>query len=87
MGIQSVDHHHNAAINGSSSPPSTELWRHSDPSSTPMWQFIQTVNTKHGLQLDGYPSLYKWSIENVALFWDEVWRFVGVVSSQPYNEV
>lgn len=67
--------------------PSKELWRHPDPASTPMWQFLQAVNQKHNLHLNGYPDLYKWSVDNVAQFWDEVWQFVGIVSSQPYSQV
>ncbi|OAQ93236.1 acetoacetate-CoA ligase [Purpureocillium lilacinum] len=60
---------------------SEELWRHPDQASTPMWDFIQRVNKKHGLQLHGYPGLYKWSVDNVSSFWEEVWDFVGVVAS------
>jgi len=37
---------------------SEELWRHPDQASTPMWDFIQRVNKKHGLQLHGYPGLF-----------------------------
>ncbi|KAL6786658.1 hypothetical protein J3E68DRAFT_211189 [Trichoderma sp. SZMC 28012] len=68
-------------------PKAKELWRHAEPASTPMWQFLQTVNQKHNLHLTGYPDLYKWSVDNVAQFWDEVWQFVGIVSSQPYSHV
>ncbi|KAK5994540.1 Malonamoyl-CoA synthetase vrtB [Cladobotryum mycophilum] len=64
-----------------------ELWRHPDPSSTSMWNFLQTVNKKHGLHLKGYPDLYKWSIDDVALFWEEVWHFVGVVASKSFDQV
>lgn len=67
--------------------PAKELWRHPDPASTPMWKFLQTVNQKHNLHLNGYPDLYKWSVDNVAQFWDEVWQFVGIVSSKPYSSV
>ena len=67
--------------------PAEELWRHPDPKSTPMWRFIQHVNEKYGLELDGYPGLYKWSIEHVAQFWEEVWHFVGIKASKPFEEV
>lgn len=67
--------------------PAEELWRHSDPKSTPMWRFIQHVNEKYGLKLDDYPGLYKWSIENVGPFWEEVWQFTGIKASKPYDEV
>lgn len=55
-----------------------ELWRHSNPASTAMWRFIQTVNAKHNLSISDYKGLYRWSIDNVALFWEECWDFVGI---------
>ena len=64
-----------------------ELWRHPDPTSTPMWQFIQRVNEKHALELADYQGLYKWSIENVAQFWEECWDFVGIEASNARGEV
>ncbi|KAL6365017.1 hypothetical protein LRP88_00993 [Fusarium phalaenopsidis] len=68
-------------------PDDNVLWRHPNPESTPMWEFLQHVNKKHGLSLDGYPALYKWSIDEVALFWEEVWHFVGITASKPFDEV
>ncbi|PFH56159.1 hypothetical protein XA68_16969 [Ophiocordyceps unilateralis] len=57
------------------------LWLHQDPASTPMWQFMQQINRRHALNLDGYPPLYRWSINNVSSFWEELWEFVGIVAS------
>ena len=64
-----------------------ELWRHPDPSSTPMWQFLEAVNKKHNLDLHDYPDLYQWSIENVEQFWEQVWGFVGITASVQFDEV
>lgn len=55
-----------------------ELWRHPDPTGTPMWRFLQRVNEKYALKLEDYQGLYKWSVDNVGLFWEECWDFVGV---------
>ncbi|EEU39088.1 uncharacterized protein NECHADRAFT_43638 [Fusarium vanettenii 77-13-4] len=68
-------------------PDDNVLWRHPNPESTPMWEFLQHVNKKHRLSLDGYPALYKWSIDEVALFWEEVWHFVGITASKPFDKV
>ncbi|RDA94490.1 hypothetical protein CP533_2752 [Ophiocordyceps camponoti-saundersi (nom. inval.)] len=57
------------------------LWRHPDPTSTPMWRFMQHVNRRHGLSVDGYSALYRWSIDNVSPFWEDLWEFVGIVAS------
>ncbi|KAK8922287.1 Malonamoyl-CoA synthetase vrtB [Metarhizium anisopliae] len=61
---------------------SDELWRHDAPGGTPMWQFIQQVNKKYALSIDGYPGLYQWSVDSVSSFWKEVWDFVGIVASK-----
>jgi acetoacetyl-CoA synthetase len=66
---------------------SDELWRHAAPAHTPMWQFIQHVNQKYGLKIDGYPALYQWSVDSVSDFWEEVWAFVGIVASKEADKV
>ncbi|KAI0002733.1 acetoacetate-CoA ligase [Xylariaceae sp. FL0662B] len=68
-----------------SKPSAAELWRHQDPFSTQMYRFIQHVNTRYNLNIEDYPSLYKWSIENIPDFWSEVWNFCGIKASQPYS--
>jgi acetoacetyl-CoA synthetase len=65
----------------------SELWRHTDPESTQMWKFLQTVNKERSLQLKDYDDLYDWSIGQTAEFWDAVWRYTGVKASAPYDEV
>lgn len=52
-----------------------------------MHQFLQLVKTKHNLGIDDYPGLLRWSIENIAAFWEEVWQFCGIKASKPYTEV
>ncbi|KAG7139222.1 Malonamoyl-CoA synthetase vrtB like protein [Verticillium longisporum] len=80
------------AVNGHSSAevssaPTRELWRHPDPTSTPLWAFTRRVNEKYGRQLNDYPAVYQWSIDNVAAFWEEVWHFSGVKASKSFDEV
>ena len=70
-----------------SSKVPVELWRHADPTSTPMWKFLQHVNSRYNLELADYPQLYKWSVENVPLFWEECWHFVGIKTSKPFDYV
>ncbi|RMJ14528.1 hypothetical protein CDV36_005780 [Fusarium kuroshium] len=84
MAVMSID---KLAPSAAAPPDDNVLWRHPNPESTPMWEFLQHVNKKHGLSLDGYPALYKWSIDEVALFWEEVWHFVGITASKPFDEV
>ncbi|PHH87854.1 hypothetical protein CDD83_8317 [Cordyceps sp. RAO-2017] len=67
---------------GGADDASDVLWRHPAPASTPMWHFVQQLNQRRGLELCDYPGLYRWSVDNVSAFWEELWDFVGIVASQ-----
>ncbi|KAI1344324.1 acetoacetate-CoA ligase [Xylariaceae sp. FL0016] len=66
---------------------SRELWRHSRPEATPMFQFLEHVKKKYSLDINDYPDLYRWSVENISDFWAEVWYFCGIKSSRSFSEV
>ncbi|KAF2724837.1 acetoacetate-CoA ligase [Polychaeton citri CBS 116435] len=63
------------------------LWEHASPESTRMWEFLQSVNKKHGKSFKTYEELYQWSIDNIADLWGDVWQFCGIQASQPYKSV
>ena len=67
--------------------PGQELWRHPDPKSTQMWDFLQSVNKQHNLSLNTYDELYQWSINQIPDFWAAAWQYVGIRASQPYQKV
>jgi acetoacetyl-CoA synthetase len=50
-------------------------------------RFINSVNRKHGLQLNSYSDLYKWSIGNIQDFWADMWEFGEVKASRKYDVV
>ena len=52
-----------------------------------MTRFITFVNRKHGLKLDGYDDLYRWSVEDIPGFWAAMWEFAPIVFSRKYDEV
>jgi len=52
-----------------------------------MWKFMNHVNSKYGLNLNDYPALYKWSVDNVGDFWAEVWHFAGIKAAKDFDEV
>ena len=52
-----------------------------------MTRFISFVNEKHGLKIDSYDELYKWSIEKIPDFWAAMWEFVPIKASRMYDEV
>ena len=55
--------------------------------SSQMATFIKYVNTNHGLQIEDYSQLYKWSIEKAATFWETFWKFSDVIYHSPYDEI
>ncbi len=44
--------------------------------------FIDRVNRNHGLSINGYPELHRWSVEQIELFWSEMWDYGGIVAEQ-----
>jgi acetoacetyl-CoA synthetase len=75
------------AANGLVKPSKPTLWTHSDPDSTCMAGFMHRVNQNYNLKLKTYGDLYKWSIENIAPFWGEIWNFTGIVAEKNFDEV
>ena len=63
------------------------LWRHPSPKETKMWDFIQKVNKKYNKSFETYDELYKWSIDNVADAWAEIWDYCGIRASEQYKTV
>uniref|UniRef100_A0A8C4NUZ3 Acetoacetyl-CoA synthetase n=1 Tax=Dicentrarchus labrax TaxID=13489 RepID=A0A8C4NUZ3_DICLA len=63
------------------------LWYPDSKRNTQMDKFRIQVNGDYGLNLANYNDLYQWSVDSYSEFWGEVWRFSGVVSSKPYEEV
>lgn len=50
-------------------------------------RFISFVNEKHGLEIDSYGELYRWSIENLQAFWEAMWEFGEIKASRRYDVV
>lgn len=64
-----------------------ELWRNHAPEKTRMHQFKQLIENKHNIKLTHYDDLYRWSIGNLASFWDGVWHFTGIRASKMFSKV
>jgi acetoacetyl-CoA synthetase len=50
-------------------------------------RFMEMVNARHGLNLDSYADLYRWSVENIPDFWAAMWDFGGIVASRTPDKV
>ncbi|KAF8199906.1 acetoacetate-CoA ligase [Mycena galopus ATCC 62051] len=58
------------------------LWKPVQISSAVVEQLRHFVNQKHGLRLDNYHALHKYSVESYT-FWLDLWEFFGIISSVP----
>ncbi|KAL4886400.1 hypothetical protein BJY04DRAFT_213170 [Aspergillus karnatakaensis] len=64
-----------------------ELWRHSTPQSTQIYQFLKKTAEKHGLALSNYNDLWQWSIAEPAKFWEDIWLYTAINAHKSYNKV
>ncbi len=65
------------------------LWQPSEDHkrNSRMNRFMDFVNTRHGLHFRDYAPLYQWSVTDAPAFWQDLWHFVGVIYSKPYERV
>ncbi|MGB5983904.1 MAG: acetoacetate--CoA ligase [Desulfobacterales bacterium] len=52
-----------------------------------MFRFMDAVNQKHNLDLATYAELWEWSVTHIEDFWAEMWDFVGIQASRPFDQV
>jgi acetoacetyl-CoA synthetase len=65
------------------------LWEPSQQRSkdSNMYRFMQGVNHNHGTAFTDYSGLYQWSVDNIAAFWAEMWRFAEIKASKTSEQV
>ncbi|MFW2487923.1 acetoacetate--CoA ligase [Clostridium chromiireducens] len=63
------------------------LWKPSEEyiKTTNIYSFMNYINEKFNLKLSDYSSIYKWSIEYPDSFWGELWNYLDIKCSQPYD--
>ena len=49
--------------------------------------FIRWLARERGLDLDGYPALWRWSVTDLDGFWQAVWDYCGIEASAPPTAV
>ncbi|MBC8312530.1 MAG: acetoacetate--CoA ligase [Candidatus Marinimicrobia bacterium] len=52
-----------------------------------MSQFRETVNGEYNLNLTNYDELYDWSISNPEDFWESMWKYGNILSSESYTQI
>ncbi|KAA8651928.1 hypothetical protein EYZ11_007527 [Aspergillus tanneri] len=73
-------------LNGTSSG-SKELWRHSSPTNTQIYDFMRKTNQCYGTSLNSYNDLWQWSISEPAKFWEHLWHYTDIKAHVPYSTV
>jgi acetoacetyl-CoA synthetase len=65
------------------------LWQPSKErmNSSNMMDFIRYLNNSRLLDIDSYPSFYKWSIDNIEEFWESILHYSGIIYSGNYTKV
>ena len=66
---------------------SKELWRHSSPHTTQIYDFMKKSGQKHGVSFDSYHDLWRWSVSEPAQFWEDIWHYTTVKAHKPYDKV
>jgi len=66
-----------------------KLWEPSEEwiKNAEITRFINYVNEEYKQDINGGKELYKWSVEKIPDFWEAVWKFCKIISSQPYTKV
>lgn len=54
---------------------------------TAMYDFMQTMNTKYGLVMSNYLDLWQFSVDDLNVFWTEIWDYFGVLGEPPAGEL
>lgn len=59
------------------------LFTPDDPYGTSrLFRFLREVNEKHGLNLESYQDLYRWSTSSIDLFWSHVWDHAQIIGNK-----
>ena len=63
------------------------LWKPHNKKQSQMYDFLNQINIKYNLEITNYNELHKWSVENISVFWKEIWNYSKIVYSRPYTKV
>ena len=50
-------------------------------------RFAEQVRARHGVAVEDYDALWRWSVEHLEDFWAAVWEHFDVVAHAPYEQV
>ena len=62
--------------------PSRERIEHAN-----LTRYMSWLNEKQGLAFPDYESLWQWSVTELEAFWESIWNYCSMRSTQPYRSV
>ncbi len=70
-------------------PQPKMLWQPSETwiQQTRLHDYMQWLRNHLGLEFTSYPALWRWSTEQLELFWESLWRYFEVHAHAPYSRV
>ena len=65
------------------------LWQPSEQAieNSNLRKYQQWLKENRELEFTDYQSLWKWSVDNLAEFWESIWEYFEVISYTPYSKV
>ncbi|KAF2483322.1 hypothetical protein BDY17DRAFT_251143 [Neohortaea acidophila] len=64
-----------------------KLWEHPDPKNTQAWKFMEAANKRHGLRMQSWDELQRWSVDRRADFWGLLFDEHPIIHSGSYERV
>ena len=60
------------------------LWAPSDNriKNSNLSNYITFINKTYNTNINNYPVLYQWSIDNISLFWESIWTYTKIIHSK-----
>ncbi|MCA6073319.1 acetoacetate--CoA ligase [Fulvivirga sedimenti] len=49
--------------------------------------YMTWLQKNYHLSFSGYQELWSWSVENIATFWESLWKYFDIISGSPYEQV
>jgi acetoacetyl-CoA synthetase len=62
--------------------PPADVWE-----TTEIGRYVIWLERERGLSFASYEELQRWSVDDLAGFWESIWEFGGVKAHAPYSEV
>ena len=49
--------------------------------------YFKFLKKEYNLSFNRYPELYEWSVKDIEMFWESMWKFSGIIHSKSYDKI